>query len=72
MRYRIHDHTEETDCDYCGAPLYVGDKAVEDSRGMVFCSDTCAVISLSRVTQLHAIGCQPEINCECEAREVTQ
>ena len=52
MTYRIHDHTEETDCEYCGRPLYVGDRAVEDSRGMVFCSDTCAVISISRVTQL--------------------
>ena len=50
--YIIHDHTEETDCDYCGQPLYTGDKAVEDVRGMVFCSKTCSVISISRVTVL--------------------
>jgi hypothetical protein len=58
MTYTIHDHTEETTCDYCGFPLYVGDKAIEDTRGLVFCSDTCAVISIGRVTQLTSDSAQ--------------
>ena len=41
-KYTIHDSTEETDCDYCGSPMYVGDPAVMTSEEKVFCSHKCA------------------------------
>ena len=49
--YTIHDRSEETDCSYCGMPLYVGDKAV-DADIDVFCSEICAIISASRTATL--------------------
>ena len=46
----IRHHTEETDCDYCGHPLHVGDDVVDvvpDSEPNayhlgVYCSRYCA------------------------------
>ena len=40
-RYVIRHHSEETDCDWCGFPLYVGDSALE-SADRIFCSSGCA------------------------------
>lgn len=48
--YTIHDATEETDCDCCGYPLYVGDKALESVDGKVFCSEQCSrLIALQQI-----------------------
>lgn len=39
-RYTIQDHTEETSCDWCGCPLYVGDRAYPNADEIaVFCCD---------------------------------
>jgi hypothetical protein len=40
-RYVIGRPIEETLCDWCGAPLYVGDVAIETDRG-IYCSRACA------------------------------
>lgn len=40
-RYRIKRPIEETECDYCGCDLIVGDDALE-SADRVFCSRACA------------------------------
>jgi hypothetical protein len=40
-RYTIKDRSEESECQYCGYPLYVGDRAMEHNDG-VYCSKTCA------------------------------
>ena len=40
-RYVIGRPIEETECDWCGAPLYVGDTAIETSCG-IYCSRVCA------------------------------
>jgi hypothetical protein len=40
-RYVIGRPIEETLCDWCGAPLYVGDTAIETSSG-IYCSRACA------------------------------
>ncbi len=40
MRYTIHDMTEETFCDWCGRPLYIGDRAyLTTDENAVFCCD---------------------------------
>jgi hypothetical protein len=40
MRYKIHDQTEETYCDWCGRPLLVGDVAYQgDPDYTVFCCE---------------------------------
>ncbi len=37
-RYTIHDITEETSCDWCGCPLYIGDRAYPTTdENAVFC-----------------------------------
>lgn len=36
----ITHHTQETSCDHCGCPLYVGDQAIFTDEG-VFCSRRC-------------------------------
>lgn len=38
--YRIYHHSEETACDECGCPLYVGDR-VHTSNDDAFCSGVC-------------------------------
>jgi len=40
-KYEIRHSTEETDCDWCGMPLYVGDTAWEQA-GRAYCSRHCA------------------------------
>ena len=40
-RYAIGRPIEKTLCDWCGAPLYVGDTAIETDRG-IYCSRACA------------------------------
>jgi len=41
-RYVIQRHAEETHCDYCGSPLYVGDSAfLDDQTGKVYCTKNC-------------------------------
>jgi hypothetical protein len=41
-KYTIADRTEETDCNNCGWPLYVGDTAYSDEGEQhVFCSRAC-------------------------------
>ena len=39
--YRIRSTAEETSCDWCGFPLYVGDSATLKADS-VFCSPACA------------------------------
>jgi Zn-finger protein len=40
--YRINGRLEETDCDWCGCPLFHGDTAVQDGdTWSVYCSRTC-------------------------------
>lgn len=39
--YVIRRHDEETTCEWCGFPLYVGDSALE-SADRIFCSSGCA------------------------------
>ena len=39
-RYVIRHHSEETDCDWCGWPMYGGD-AAHYAREHVFCSSEC-------------------------------
>ncbi len=40
MSYIVHDATEETACDWCGCPLYVGDRAYPTpDENAVFCCD---------------------------------
>jgi hypothetical protein len=38
--YLIRHHSEETDCDQCGCPLYVAD-TVYTSDDDCFCSQSC-------------------------------
>lgn len=39
--YRIRSAAEETSCEWCGFPLYVGDSAIElDDR--IYCGRSCA------------------------------
>jgi hypothetical protein len=40
-RDRIRSHAEETDCDWCGWPMYVGDPATF-RFDLAFCSPACA------------------------------
>ena len=40
--YRIRHHDEESVCNHCGYPLYVGDSALEDNSG-IYCCNQCAV-----------------------------
>jgi len=40
VEYRISNRDEETDCGYCGCPLYVGDSAYE-AGDKAFCSPAC-------------------------------
>lgn len=39
--YVINDITEECWCNYCGAPLYVGDTVYTEEDEEVFCSPEC-------------------------------
>jgi len=45
-RYTVERPDEETPCDWCGAPLYVGDAAFETTRG-IYCSRECAARAAS-------------------------
>ena len=50
MEYTINDRTEETECDYCGYPLYIGDNAIladGDRICGIYCSETCAELDQS-------------------------
>ena len=38
--YAIRRRAEETTCEWCGFPLYVGDSALE-SADRIFCSSGC-------------------------------
>lgn len=42
--YRIADRREETECQWCGEPLEVGDRAYEVFEGWIgaFCARICA------------------------------
>ena len=40
-KYTIRDRSEETQCDQCGYPLYVGDAAYMSADGYVFCTKSC-------------------------------
>lgn len=41
--YVVRRPDEEVQCDHCGYPLYVGDRAVEDDRmNRVYCSEKCS------------------------------
>ena len=40
-RYRLTHHAEEFGCPTCGAPVYVGDVAIEEPDGP-YCSWYCA------------------------------
>lgn len=40
--YKIESRDEECPCSECGAPLYVGDTAIEsDDEENVYCSEAC-------------------------------
>lgn len=40
---QIKRHLDEHPCDYCGGPVYVGDRSYHDeSEGGLFCSVRCA------------------------------
>jgi len=39
--YKISRRTEETECDECGYPLYIGDRAYMAPDGYVYCSRAC-------------------------------
>jgi hypothetical protein len=42
-RERIKHHADESACDHCGAPIYVGDFATyADATGGVYCGRACA------------------------------
>jgi hypothetical protein len=42
-REKIKYHLHETDCDYCGYPLAIGDWIIADrERGRGYCSISCA------------------------------
>jgi hypothetical protein len=42
-RDKIKYHLHETDCDYCGYPLGIGDWIIHDpERGRGYCSMSCA------------------------------
>jgi hypothetical protein len=41
MKITISHHNEETICDFCGSPLYLGDPAIFHNLEY-FCSSTCA------------------------------
>jgi hypothetical protein len=41
LEYQIRRQMDETTCDQCGQPLYVGDWATFDGKN-VFCCDGCA------------------------------
>ena len=38
---RLYGTEEETGCDTCGCPLYLGDRAIMLESGDVFCGDAC-------------------------------
>lgn len=38
----IREHQHETACDWCGAPLYVGDRVYYSTDGGAFCCRSCA------------------------------
>lgn len=38
---RLYGIEEETGCQQCGAPLYLGDRALMLESGDTFCTDTC-------------------------------
>ena len=48
--YIIRERDEETFCTYCGQPLEIDDRIVENAAADPFCSKTCAVIHDARVT----------------------
>lgn len=50
--YRIRTRDEETACEWCGFPLYVGDSAVL-TRDLVFCGRTCAATYRERLELRH-------------------
>ena len=42
-KYIVLNKSEETECDYCGYPLFVDDTAIMDYDTLkVYCSETCA------------------------------
>jgi len=41
-KYVIRGLAQETDCDWCGMPLYHGDEAIETDTGGIACSRRCA------------------------------
>jgi hypothetical protein len=42
-RERVKRPIDETQCDWCGCPLSVGDRVLYDlPRGLAFCSQACA------------------------------
>lgn len=42
-QYEITHHTQETACDNCGCPLYVGDTVyLSDDEARAYCSQSCA------------------------------
>jgi len=42
-QYEITRYTEETACDNCGCPLYVGDTVhLSDDEARAYCSNFCA------------------------------
>lgn len=40
-KYVIASYEEETECDWCGEPLFVGDSAVMPKSGRVYCCSSC-------------------------------
>lgn len=38
---RLYGTTEETGCETCGMPLYLGDRALMVENGDVFCGSAC-------------------------------
>lgn len=49
---RIKRHTDEHACDWCGGPVYVGERSYHDeSSGGLWCSTGCAAADLGDVAE---------------------
>ena len=45
FKYKIKDRYQETDCEYCGYPLYTGDTAYQAESTVIsgiYCTLSCA------------------------------
>ena len=50
--YVIRRHGEETTCEWCGFPLYVGDRALQ-AGDWIYCGRTCAAEHRERLELRH-------------------